>query len=719
MISLLIGTVVSSWQAVVAIEAKTKAIQSERLEKEAKEKAKASSRMARLNQYLADVNLAHRFFLEGNTERARQFLLGVIPEKGEEDFGGFEWRYLWALFGVGRPVILSGQNGPIRSLSFSPDSAWLASSTRRGNIAIWDVSSKERIASWIGDEGTIVSVDFSHDGRVLASASIQGDEEGRVRLWDLSELPGKPIGLPMASFGNGFNGRFIETYNALFSPVAAILAYQAKPNDSEGPTDVVLYQYEVDRTIRLPRAGAVLAYSPDGAYLATGADSTIQIWDVEKADLLSTIENASDLSCQFLPGGDRLITNRGRQMLTWDWKVGVIVDEPYRCHEEVYGSRVGRTGELLAISDYSRVRLVELPYFNPLQTLSSDGAVVLHSLQNEEESLLAMPVEFDRDSRNHLRSLPTPVTRDDRYIAISDSDRRVQVCNTLNLHPEFSIERAAIPVRFSPDDSHLRMVEFTGEVLNDRFTGLVSVVDWEWRKGSVSELGSFEVDEIAYDSGLQYCDDPANPFLLFRRIDGSLVVDLRDFSQHELKHQKSYFSVFSPNASLFAGGAEDDSISIWNTSDWSSADRITGSRSHFGVFRSDSQLLVIDPLSKFVKRWQIDPRVEFPRLDTGVARIYCGDVTSDGQTLVLGGSGSMIEFWNLETGRRVLSLQHDTEIGELRFSPDETFLTVKSKNLFSSKESKEIQIQILKADRLDEIEASREWQEFVGSHGEQ
>ena len=77
---------------------------------------------------------------------------------------------------------LEGHSDWVRSVTFSHDSARLASASDDRAVKIWDASSGECLQTLKGHSNSVISVAFSHDSTRLASASI----DRTVKIWDAS-----------------------------------------------------------------------------------------------------------------------------------------------------------------------------------------------------------------------------------------------------------------------------------------------------------------------------------------------------------------------------------------------------------------------------------------------------------------------------------------------------------------------------------------------------
>lgn len=151
--------------------------------------AEQNAQAARERLYAADINLAHQALQADNLRLARTLLQHHLPQPGQPDLRGFEWRYLWQRCRSEELFSLTGHTNTARVMAFSPDGQRIAVGGYFGTTMVLDLATRQRIAVLPGTN-YIQTVAFSPDGELLAIGSHLD-----VRLWDtrsftmIRELP--------------------------------------------------------------------------------------------------------------------------------------------------------------------------------------------------------------------------------------------------------------------------------------------------------------------------------------------------------------------------------------------------------------------------------------------------------------------------------------------------------------------------------------------------
>ncbi|KAF2033038.1 hypothetical protein EK21DRAFT_98596 [Setomelanomma holmii] len=149
---------------------------------------------------------------------------------------------------------LEGHGESVSSVTFSHDSARLASASQDSTVKIWDVSTSACLQTLEGHSESVNSVAFSHDSARLASAY----EDSTIKIWDAS------------------TGECLQT--------------------REGHNEqVISVAFSHDST---QLAVLVVAFSHDSTQLASASqDSTVKIWDAYSGACLQTLEgNSSEIT---------------------------------------------------------------------------------------------------------------------------------------------------------------------------------------------------------------------------------------------------------------------------------------------------------------------------------------------------------------------------------------------------------------------------------------
>ncbi|HEV8067200.1 MAG TPA: protein kinase [Planctomycetaceae bacterium] len=208
---------------------------------------------------------------QATANQARQLLAKYIPQQGEEDLRGFEWRYLWKITAprsyapMFRAVrTISAHDGTAYFVCFSPDGKSVATASADTKARVWDVETGQLRFTLAGHTNEVNCVAFSPDGKLLATAG----DDGTVRLWD--GATGKPHDILWKHTE--------EVVGVAFNPVNGLLACAAR--DGVLTTWDCAARRQLEKLIAAP-GGRVddLAFSRDGQLLAMACgNSMVRLW---------------------------------------------------------------------------------------------------------------------------------------------------------------------------------------------------------------------------------------------------------------------------------------------------------------------------------------------------------------------------------------------------------------------------------------------------------
>ncbi|MBW4642538.1 MAG: caspase family protein [Goleter apudmare HA4340-LM2] len=182
---------------------------------------------------------------------------------------------------------ISGNKRIIFAVDFSSNGKTLASASDDKTIKLWDVENGSLITTLTGHTERVTSISLSHDGKLLAA----GSADKTIKLWRLTD--GKLL--------QTFKGNTEEITSISFSPDGQMLA--------SGDYDNTVRLWRLDGSLvkSLPGHGLAIAsvkFSPDGKVLASASmDNTIKLWNVADGTVIHTLAGHSNgvTSLSFLP----------------------------------------------------------------------------------------------------------------------------------------------------------------------------------------------------------------------------------------------------------------------------------------------------------------------------------------------------------------------------------------------------------------------------------
>ena len=583
---------------------------------------------------------------------------------------------LWDMETKEKIATLEGNSGWVNSLAFSPDGTILATgygydswNYLGSTVKLWDMETRENIATFEGhdDKDSVTSVVFSPDGTLLAS----GSYDETVKLWDvethtnIATLEGKWRGVLSVSFSHDGTLLAASGYN---DDIVKLWDVETKENVAtfEGHSDDV----------------NSVAFSPDGTLLASGSDDgTAKLWDTSASQRTFEKISGDNQEGFFLTQlAEPLVievrdsNNNPLPGIQVTFKVtaggGVLGGE--HTSIDINTDANGRASQTFTLATNSGPNTIEVSMGYKVVTFNAVGT--------SQYKLIKISGDQQRQTFGSTLMEPLVVeVRDWQDDLLPD----VQVTFTVTagggfLNAESTVEHLTTDAngRASQTFSLGNEVENTVEV---KFT-YESVT---FNAFSVSDpYDGILIGHTDAVNSVSYSPDGSQ--LVSGSTDGT--VKLWDVSTEGITttftgHTDAVTSVaFSPDGVLFASASLDNTIKLWNVSTEENIGTLIGHTDAVTsvAFSPDGTLLASGSDDETVKLWDVQTHTDIATLE-GYLEGYTDAITSvvfspDGTLLASGSSRNAVKLWDVETHTNIATLVRYWNHTSVSFLPDGTLL---------------------------------------------
>ncbi|MHC4558889.1 MAG: protein kinase domain-containing protein [Planctomycetota bacterium] len=670
-IALFLGTGISVWQAWIANVARQRAVQEEH---------KALRRA-----YNSDMSLAFRALEENLFGRVQNIVSQHVPEPGEPDFRGWEWRYAWAQSQSDAVHIWDTPEEMVEvaAVRISPDQRYLVSSEYfpqfwgGGQIRrLWSFEAREELKHVQLPSGSRRGVAFSNSGNYLVLHRGGDNNPNDIHIYDTTTWELETV-IPAE--------RQIRSLS--FSPDDKTLA-------TIGPSAAVLWNWRQRKIIHKwpipsPKAGwdDRVAFFPDGRRLAIIGNSELNIVDVATGDIEHQ-EPAPDEGTplaispdsRYVAMGSGNVNNEIRVLNTASWKQ----EPPLTGHGDwVTSLTFASNGErLISSSGDNTIRVWDMNSRATTRVLKGHQSEVFTvSLTSDESRAVSGGrdkhiLEWDLNAplppfREHLldekKVEQVVFSADSRSFYTINRNGSISIWDAKTFSKQHSLSQELgenSSIILSADGSHLIAGTGSGELWILDAADLQVVAHRSAQSGQILPVG-FSADGkslVAVEFGNKISQWNVDTWQLRSRVQSRLHIE---------RYIERRFAM-PPDSDILLCPS-DENIVWWDLAQSQEQARIlVNSRRKGGIGVSPTEpLLAVVGASDFIFLWdwqtrQFVDRLHGPRVFNSVA------FSPDGRRLVSGSTGKgALMLWDVSTRQEITRFGTSSAVVEtVQFSPD-------------------------------------------------
>lgn len=552
---------------------------------------------------------------------------------------------VWIVANGEEQYTLTGHTEIVTDVEFSPIGDILASSSGDHSIRIWDVTTGEFIRSLDNDRtGFVMKLSFAPDGTRLASSyadqDISGSGEGldrTVRIWDVEtgeitltidprsgyvrDVEFSPDGKNVASaswdFGNGGTARIYDATSGI----------------------------ELNRFFAHRDAMTNIEFSPDGTQLVTASwDKSIRFWDIDKGVEVEAYVNFPEriIDIEFTPNGEFLLVangNVGDNAITtpddspvdtsvWFWDLQNRTQEKvFSGHEDwAWTTDISPDGRFAA-SGSGPLRL-------PADGVVTDASVRIWDIESGAEV---------RTLRGHTNTVDSvKFTSDGAFLLSSSWDSTIKRWDVitgqlLQTYGEDIDMGEVFMIDIMPDDN--QFISGSGD-------GILRL--WDIESGDV--IRTYEGHEGAINGVYINADGTqvltAGNDKILRLWDIESGEELKIYEGHE---SGANYAVLSPDETFIISTAWDSTVRMWDTESTEEIHQFVGHTGNtFGIdITDDGTILLTTSSDQTVRMWDIESGEELNRFEEHTDWVQEVFFSPDETFAISAGQDNVLRQWRI------------------------------------------------------------------------
>lgn len=553
---------------------------------------------------------------------------------------------------------LDGHTAAVLAVDFSPDGKQIATAGVDGTIKLWQPDGT-LITTLKGHRSIVRSVKFSPDGLLLAT----GGDDKTIKLWHRDGSLFKS----MQTHASG-------VWSIDFSPDGATLI----SGGTDSSVELWSRQGQWLKTFPGKQSGIrVVAYSPDGQTIAAGStDTTITLWNRDGSQRQILEEHETSVQAlAFAPDG-RTFTSGSSDGLIKLWNREGRLLRTIQGHDTgIWGLDFSPNGKMFASASRDKTIKLWTAEGTLLTTLRGHAAAVwgvafspdsraIASAGAENTAILWKTESAFQRAIHGLTDITLKLifSQDGTVIATAGNEKTIKLwqldgtpLRTINAH-----EASAGRIDLSPDgkilasvseDKTLKLWQIDGTLLRvfrDATTALMSVA---W-----------------HPNGQRIAASGADGTIWLWNSDGELLKTSRG-------HTAPTWDVkFSPDGQLLASASNDATVRLWRL-DGTPVKILKGHTAAVWqvAFSPDSQLLASSSGDATVKLWTRDGAL-YKTLTGHKAAVWGIAFSPDGTLIATASIDATVKLWTRD-GKLLRTLEgHSSGVRSLAFHPDRPIL---------------------------------------------